>query len=286
MAKVLTAAAVDRLRRDGFHFPISLHLENRSGRLSAAARGLRGREWRGAHRGPPLQDPPPVQVARGPHSDPASPRHGRGSDRPRHPVLDHALVHQGAAKPPVRFLAPGQQLLGPRHEGPRQRVGGPVPRDHRERVHAPAAREPPGAADAARRHLCRGQHVDPGPDDPRRRREPGGERRARDRRRRPLRLRDRARLPSQPERRPAHRRRAAIHAAERAADPRGLGQCGPRRGEDRYGHFEHEPVPSRDLDPVAVAFHRKAEEQQRQIYFRGTAWQETRVSPEGVTAPY
>ena len=58
------------------------------------------------------------------------------------------------------------------------------------------------------------------------------------------------------------------------------------RGEDRYGHFEHEPVPARDLDPVAVAFHRKAEEQQRQIYFRGTAWQDTRVSHEGVTAPY
>ena len=58
------------------------------------------------------------------------------------------------------------------------------------------------------------------------------------------------------------------------------------RGEDRYGHFEHEPVPARDLDPVAVAFHRKAEEQQRQIYFRGTAWEETRVSREGVAAPY
>ena len=51
------------------------------------------------------------------------------------------------------------------------------------------------------------------------------------------------------------------------------------RGEDRYGHFEPEPEPARDLDPVAVAFHRKAEERQRQIYFRGTAWQDTRVSP-------
>ena len=58
------------------------------------------------------------------------------------------------------------------------------------------------------------------------------------------------------------------------------------RGKDRYGHFEHEPVPDRDLDPVAVAFHRRAEEQQRQIYFRGTEWQDTRVSREGVTAPY
>jgi non-heme Fe2+,alpha-ketoglutarate-dependent halogenase len=58
------------------------------------------------------------------------------------------------------------------------------------------------------------------------------------------------------------------------------------RGQDTFGHFEHEPVPTRDLDPVAVAFHRKAEEQQRQIYFQGTEWAETRVSKEGVTAPY
>ncbi len=37
------------------------------------------------------------------------------------------------------------------------------------------------------------------------------------------------------------------------------------RGQDRHGHFEPEPVPSRDLDPVAVAFHAKAEASQRQI---------------------
>ena len=200
MARVLTSAAVDRLRRDGLHFPDPLHLEDRGGRLPAPARSLRGRERRGAHRRPPLQDPPPVQMARGPRPRAAGPRRGRGPHWPRHPVLDHPLVHQGAADPPVRFLASGQQLLGPRNEGPRQRLGGPVPRDHRERVHAPAAGQPPRAADAARRHLCRGQHADPRPDDPRCRREPGGERRARDRRRGPLRLRDRARLPSQPER--------------------------------------------------------------------------------------
>ena len=58
------------------------------------------------------------------------------------------------------------------------------------------------------------------------------------------------------------------------------------RGVDTYGHFEHEPVPTCDLDPVAVAFHKKAEEQQRQIYFQGTEWQENRVSKEGVTSPY
>ncbi len=58
------------------------------------------------------------------------------------------------------------------------------------------------------------------------------------------------------------------------------------RGQDRYGHFELEPVPTCDLDPVAVAFHQKAEERQRQIYYQGTAWQQDRVSQQGVTAPY
>ena len=40
------------------------------------------------------------------------------------------------------------------------------------------------------------------------------------------------------------------------------------RGEDRYGHFHHAPVPSRDLDPDAVAFHRRASEALRGILFR------------------
>jgi Phytanoyl-CoA dioxygenase (PhyH) len=29
------------------------------------------------------------------------------------------------------------------------------------------------------------------------------------------------------------------------------------RGEDRYGHFVHEPSPERDFDPTCVAFHKK-----------------------------
>jgi ectoine hydroxylase-related dioxygenase (phytanoyl-CoA dioxygenase family) len=44
------------------------------------------------------------------------------------------------------------------------------------------------------------------------------------------------------------------------------------RGEDRYGHFEHEPVPTADFDPAAVAFHARAEEAQRAVYYRGTEW--------------
>lgn len=58
------------------------------------------------------------------------------------------------------------------------------------------------------------------------------------------------------------------------------------RGEDRYGHFEHEPEPTCDMDPVAVAFHRKAEEMQRQVYFKDTEWQDSRVSVQGVESPY
>lgn len=58
------------------------------------------------------------------------------------------------------------------------------------------------------------------------------------------------------------------------------------RGEDTYGHFEHEPVPQIDLDPVAVTFHQKAEEMQRQVYYKGTEWQEKRVTDDGVEAPY
>lgn len=58
------------------------------------------------------------------------------------------------------------------------------------------------------------------------------------------------------------------------------------RGADKYGHFEHEPVPQCDNDPIAVAFHKKAEEMQRQVYFKGTEWQASRVSKDGVEAPY
>jgi len=41
------------------------------------------------------------------------------------------------------------------------------------------------------------------------------------------------------------------------------------RGEDRFHHFAATPVPSRDLDPVAVAFHEKASTAVREILFSG-----------------
>ena len=42
------------------------------------------------------------------------------------------------------------------------------------------------------------------------------------------------------------------------------------RGEDTRGNFEHEPMPARDFDPVAVEFHRQAEDHQRRILYQGT----------------
>ena len=41
------------------------------------------------------------------------------------------------------------------------------------------------------------------------------------------------------------------------------------RGEDRFGHFEHSPVPQRDFDPQTVAFHKKATDAMRDLLFQG-----------------
>jgi hypothetical protein len=41
------------------------------------------------------------------------------------------------------------------------------------------------------------------------------------------------------------------------------------RGEDRYGHFERAPVPVRDFDPAAVAFHAKAAKAMRDVLYAG-----------------
>lgn len=43
------------------------------------------------------------------------------------------------------------------------------------------------------------------------------------------------------------------------------------RGEDRYHHFVPAPVPSRDFDPAAVAFHRRAAAAVREILFKDAA---------------
>jgi len=41
------------------------------------------------------------------------------------------------------------------------------------------------------------------------------------------------------------------------------------RGEDRYGNFVPTPVPTRDFDPVAVAFHAQAAKAMREVLYAG-----------------
>ena len=43
------------------------------------------------------------------------------------------------------------------------------------------------------------------------------------------------------------------------------------RGTDRYGHFELEPAPTRDFDPVAAEMYRRTDEAQRSVYYRGAS---------------
>jgi phytanoyl-CoA dioxygenase PhyH len=43
------------------------------------------------------------------------------------------------------------------------------------------------------------------------------------------------------------------------------------RGVDTYGHFEHEPRPTRDMDPDFVALHQRIAERNAQILYRGTS---------------
>jgi len=43
------------------------------------------------------------------------------------------------------------------------------------------------------------------------------------------------------------------------------------RGTDRYGHFAHAPVPARDFDPPAVAFHARAAGAMRDVLYAGAA---------------
>ena len=43
------------------------------------------------------------------------------------------------------------------------------------------------------------------------------------------------------------------------------------RGEDRYGHFDLEPRPKRDMDPDMLALHQVITESNARILYRGTA---------------
>ena len=42
------------------------------------------------------------------------------------------------------------------------------------------------------------------------------------------------------------------------------------RGVDEYHAFEHEPLPSRDMDPAFVALHKRATQRNAQILYKGT----------------
>ena len=53
------------------------------------------------------------------------------------------------------------------------------------------------------------------------------------------------------------------------------------RGSDAYGRFEHEPMPACDFDPVALAFHRRTEENLQRIVYRGTGQTERRTWQTG-----
>jgi non-haem Fe2+, alpha-ketoglutarate-dependent halogenase len=39
---------------------------------------------------------------------------------------------------------------------------------------------------------------------------------------------------------------------------------------DAFHHFEHEPLPARDMDPAFLELHRKITERNAQILYRGT----------------
>jgi chlorinating enzyme len=43
------------------------------------------------------------------------------------------------------------------------------------------------------------------------------------------------------------------------------------RGRDAFGHFQHEPVPSAEMQPEMVALHREITERNARILYRGTA---------------
>ena len=220
----------------------------------------------------------------------------RSSSVPRHPVLDHALVRQGGALAPVRVVAPGQQLLGRRDRRPRERLARDLGVDGRERLRAPPAREP--------RRPHRWSTSTPGP---RTTCSPAG-RPSRTSTNRspstwsspPARRRcsttgsPTPRTPTAAPTAASASAGAALHRLAHASHPNrsadrrigiGLRYIPPSarqvrhewdsatlvRGEDRYGHFELEPVPTRDFDPPAVEMYRRTDEAQRAVYYRGAA---------------
>ncbi len=57
------------------------------------------------------------------------------------------------------------------------------------------------------------------------------------------------------------------------------------RGEDRFRHFELEPRPPRDLDPAALALHKRVTGRSAKILYRGTkvgSYNEAAASPDRI----
>ncbi|MGE0824186.1 MAG: phytanoyl-CoA dioxygenase family protein [Candidatus Binatia bacterium] len=54
------------------------------------------------------------------------------------------------------------------------------------------------------------------------------------------------------------------------------------RGQDRYGHFAHEPIPTKDFDPACVAFHAKTTENLLSLLYQGAEQRRTEYEENSV----
>ena len=53
------------------------------------------------------------------------------------------------------------------------------------------------------------------------------------------------------------------------------------RGRDQFGHFLHEPAPSRDFDPAVIALHAEVYEAQMKILYAGARQMPEGIAPSG-----
>ena len=282
MGKLLDEAATRSYRDAGFHSPLRVFsagealairkaleaVEAQRGPVFTENRARSGAAFQGSYR---YKEPPAVQVARGRGPSPRDPRRGRGPHRPRHPVLDDALVRQRGALAAVRVLAPGQQLLGVETDDLVSvwlAVSGSTVESGCVRL-LPGSHKTPSMDHvdtwAENNMLTRGQSIE-GID----------ESLAVDLELAPgeVALFDyRLAHASHPNR--SGDRRIGIGLRSLVVPPTARqvrhdwDSATLVRGEDRYGHFELEPAPVRDFDPAAVEMYRRSDEAQRGVYYKG-----------------
>ena len=149
----LTEQQVADFQRDGCVFPIRVLSAAEAARLPRPPRDARGDRRRAAAGQPAAQDAPALHLGRRARPPPGDPRRGGRRDRPRHPLLDDQLLHQGAEQRRLRVVAPGLDLLGARPGRRRHRLGRLHRRDAGERLHAVHPRHAQGRPAAAPRHL-------------------------------------------------------------------------------------------------------------------------------------